>query len=513
MVAIKKTNTVIHNANLVNDSNVHVYIARKVNARQLWINWQTKHEILWAEYSIKETDMRQKTATLSTPQPLDLTTGQYCVLITAPDHEDFSGVFMSNEYTYNNETGLYDYQLQDHSRNLQSKVDMIVTNTKLHALLKNLMTRGFYPIKGATKKQKKEWKRVLSGIRPAYQYEQRYYGSTFKDNPMEKKYSLIIRNKSRIEAIRDLVFGTGMYVDVYFDKYGVLQIEPYHKNDLYNTGLYLTTPEIASAKYKFDTTNILTDVVVQSSDTNKIGTKYTSASLLNLDLTAIFGSMVGMISNPNQNTKSTTASNKTGKSNSSKKSKDTKNKNNPYGTKKKEVWVCMDRSSGSGTDKNFLNNVCKELRKNGWKTHNCGVGSNTHTTQRSKAKNGVFFCIFNGVDPGTLREYNASYYMDVIERNNCRVVVGWHGVAVDIRKGGRAYKYIGKAWDDNYSGRNTGLRYPLNYLTKLGVPSCYSGSGYNYKKLVSVFLAGGDNPEACNKPLKMKRTGYMKNLT
>ena len=77
-----------------------------------------------------------------------------------------------------------------------------------------------------------------------------------------------------IEAIRNLVFSTGAHIDVYFNKYGVLQIEPFSKEDWLQSGIYLTTPELASSKFKFDTTNIITGVVVNSQDSLKKGHSY-----------------------------------------------------------------------------------------------------------------------------------------------------------------------------------------------------------------------------------------------
>ena len=74
-----------------------------------------------------------------------------------------------------------------------------------------------------------------------------------------------------------------MYIDVYFDKYGVIHIEPYVKDEWLNTGLYLTTPEIANAKHKFDTTNIITGTLVHNADKTKTGNYYSSESLVNLE--------------------------------------------------------------------------------------------------------------------------------------------------------------------------------------------------------------------------------------
>jgi hypothetical protein len=65
----------------------------------------------------------------------------------------------------------------------------------------------------------------------------------------------------------------------------------------------------------------------------------------------------------------------------------------------------------------------------------------------------------------------------------------------DIRKGGKYYKYLPRAHDDNYSASSfKGVSYPLKMLTDGKVPIMYAG---NVKDMVAKFLAGGDNPKAC----------------
>lgn len=493
MTAIVKTNTTLYDTNLTDNEDTHIFILRKSNARQLWINWGEKNEILWTEYEIDETDMRQKTAKIITPQYIDLTTGQYCVLITSPDHEDFGGIFLSDEFEYDEKNGLYTYQCQDHSRAYQGKHDTILKNVKLHRVLQFLITRGAYPLSGAVKNStKEEWKKALSGLRPAYQYDQEFYGSSIRFNPMTSPVTAIIRNQSRIETIRNLVFGTGAYIDVYFDKYGILQIEPYHKDDLFNTGLYLTTPEIASAKFKFDTTNILTGVVVQSTDNTKVGKKYSSSSLVNLDLSVFFGDLSGMISNPNQSTTSSVKkSKKSSKNNTSKKSKTATKTSNPYGTKKKNVYLNIDSIDGYSSDMKKMNDMKKLLKKEGWNVTITGVGSEAHWKQRGNVKNGIWFCLYGGACAGTLKEHcTSSWFLNPLKKNKSRVVVGFFPPTSSILKGGKYYKHLGPAHDWQGSRAYANIDYPAKFLSNHGVPFMYAK---NAKEMVSKFLAGGDN--------------------
>lgn len=484
MVAIKKTNQKYYNVNLANQSKTHIYITRKANANSILVDWKKKQELNWGKYQIKETDMRQKTANFTSPQYIDLTTGVYCIMITSPYHEDFGGQIISVEY--DKKTGLYTYQCQDYSRNWQGKVDALYSKKKVHRILQTLLTRGGIPVKGkVSKAKKKKYKRELSGLRPAYQYEQKFYGSTTKFNPMTSVTSMIIRNKSRIEAIRDLALGGKPYIDVYFDKYGIIHIEPYHKNDFLNTGLHLTSPEIAEAKYKFDTTNIITGTIVQNNDKQKAGTLYESKNLIKLDLRAFFGDLRTSISNPNSETVNV-------KKNPSQKVSNTKTKtSNVYNTKKKNVYINTDSINGHSSDMKKMNDIAKILRKQGWKVKVVGVGSEAHYQRRGEVKKGIWFCLYGGACAGTLREHcTSSWFLNPLKKNKSRVVVGFFPPTGSILKGGKYYKHLGPAHDWRGNRAYANIDYPAKFLSKNGIPFMYAK---NPKEMASKFLAGGDN--------------------
>lgn len=490
MVAIKKTSSIINDSNLTSVDNTHVYITRKADARDAIVHWDHKYEIPYESYDIKESDFRTKTATITTPQYIDLTTGQYCILIVSNQHETFSGVFLETEYEYNSDTGLYTYQLQDHSRNYQAKFESIIKNTKLHPLLKHLITRGAYPTKGKVSNAvKKEHKKALSGLRPAHQYEQRYYGATYKSNPMTTPVTAIIRNMSWIEAIKNLVLGTGAYIDVYFDMYGVIHIEPYHKDDLFNSGLYLTTPEIAQANYKFDTTNIQTGVIVLSNDSSKSATAYGASKMINLNLASFFGNLSSMINNPNTSTTTTSTGKSTAKN--TKKSKTTKNKSNPYGTKKKRIYLNTDSITSYTVDMKRMKDMKTLLEKQGWKVVITGVGAEAHWKRRGEVKNGIWFCLYGGACAGTLKEHcTSSWFLNPLKKNKSRVVVGFFPPASSIKKGGKYYKHLGPAHDWQGNRAYANIDYPAKFLSKHGIPFMYAN---NAKEMVNKFLAGGDN--------------------
>ncbi|WP_407415814.1 hypothetical protein [Methanobrevibacter sp.] len=486
MTSIVKTKEVIEDANIVSN-NARVYVMRKKDAKSTLVDWKNKKEIHWSKYQIKESDMRAKTATFTSPQYLDLTTGTYCVLITSTMHESFGGIILNVEY--DEDTGLYNYQCQDFSRLYQSKVDIISVKKSLHRVLKYLITRGGVTLIGAVSKTKlKQYEKMLSGLRPAHQYEQKYYGSITNFNPMTQKNQMIIRDKSWIEIIRDLVYGTGAYIDVYFDIYGVLHIQPYHKKDWLETGLHLTAPEIASADHKFDTTNIITGVIVKSTDKTNVGKYYGAQEMVNLDLTAFFGQITTTVDNPNQSTSSSSSS----KSSSSKKSTTATKTSNPYGTKKKVVWLSIDTIDGKTSDMKKMNDMKALLQKRGWEVHVTSVGPSYHYLNREKCKKGVWFVLFGGFCAGSLRELGeSSWFLNPLKKNKSRVVVGFFPPAqTGILKGGKYYKHLGPAHDWEGSQSYAHLDYPAKWMSQHGVPWMF---GKNAKEMVAKFLAGGDN--------------------
>ena len=131
MTSIVKTDEVIENSNIASN-NAHVFISRKSNATNPGVDWKYKYEIHWKKYQIKETDMRQKTATFTSPNYFDPTTGVYCVLFLCDSHEAFGGIII--DWDYDKDSGLYEYQCQDFSRVYQSKFDLITTRSNYRIL-------------------------------------------------------------------------------------------------------------------------------------------------------------------------------------------------------------------------------------------------------------------------------------------------------------------------------------------------------------------------------------------
>ena len=459
-------------------------------------------EIPWVKYQIKETDFRVKTASLTTPTKLDLTRGVHFLQIISPLHENFSGYLLSNEFTENKD-GTYTYQCQDMSRMYQSKRNfLLMGDVKTHRVLQSLITRGVIPLTGKVPDSlKSRCKSILSGLRPESYYDQGLWSNYLKINTMKYKKKRIIRNKSMMEIIRDLTIGEMRYVDVFFDDNGVLQIKPFSVRDWLNTGLILTDDDVSSRKFKFDTTNAITGGLIESTDKTKVGKVYWSSSLVGLDLSAFFGSIIAETGNPNQSTTTSSGSNK---SNATKKTTTKKNATtNPFNNKKKRILVSEDRGGSAG----FKSGIIKKLEKDGWSVTDLGTGPGTHSASYKKLskKYAVNLTLYNGVDPKTVDEPITGWLKGAHEKYGVQLVQmfdskGWLKKTGKYNKKGMYYRRHGdfrgyrvpKAWDDNYSGAGGGVliedlhKWYLKYYPRV-IYCC----GTSVSEAYAQFAAGG----------------------
>ena len=405
------------------------------------INWKGAKKIPYSKYSIKESDMRVKTATFSSPSYIDLTTGLYAIRIVSRYHENFAGVVL--DVDFNEDTGIYDYQCQDFSRFYISKLELIANKVPLYKLLMQLITHMKMKIK--PKMSRKGYTATLSGLRPLTMYNQSLYkGNRYKGNPFNKNISIIARDKSQIEVIRDIVFSQLGYFDVYFNDRGVLQIEPLSKTDWENTGLHLTNNEFSDRKFKFSTTNTITGVIVNGNDA-KAGKKFGGNSLVNLNLSAFFGNITTSIANPIQpkaTTKKTTPA--------------VTNKDNPYGKKAKKIWLGADSGSGG-----FGKEIQSLLEKNGWYVHWSGEGPNVHYEDYFDVSSDyqVLGIVDNGFCVGTVAEAYSSSIQNTLREKGVTVMFMFDTREWTNPDGMKPYRYgdfkgarIGKAWDDDFSG-------------------------------------------------------------
>ena len=476
--------------------------------------WKNAPTLNFSKYSIKETDLRIKTATFSSPDYIDLTTGLYAILISSKFHENFSGIVLDVEYDPS--TGLYNYQCQDWSRTYMAKSERITSgnytlydNLLIYLTRLELFNEHVYRYEQRKKKnknakdsytfsasEKAKYKHALSGVRALWKYDQSIYeGNKYKGNPFKKKVKFISRGKTHIENIRNLVFSQLGYFDVWFNDRGILQVEPLSKTDWEQTGLHVTTPQMASQKYKFSTTNAITRVLVEGTGT-EAGTAYGTPSLgKELDLTIFFGWQGASISDPTK--KDANVSNATKKTTTT----TTVNSNNPYGTKNKEVWVNMDDVGSRSQDLNYLSKVCDLLKQNGWKVHNMGRGPNIHSSesQFSQCRNGIWWTIDGGMDPGTIRHLGYdSWCAGSIMKRGGRCVFACmmdNPKTYWVEKGCGNWYDLGKAWDDRYSSGDTYLKYPAGYMAWSGLPFM-TAKNHDAKGMVAQFLKGGCSQEA-----------------
>lgn len=478
----------------------HIRIERAVDARlftNITDNWKSAGKIPFTEYNIKESDYRIKTATFTSPVFFDLTMGRYFVLIQSKYHENFSGIIL--DVDFDEKTGLYTYQCQDWSRNLISKFEF-KGKPDVYLLLRYLITGGYVPYGTSYKKMKDGgWTSVISGLKAKDKYNQSYYaGNKYKGNPFDQKRQLIIRDKSFIEVIRDLVFNSLGYFDVWFNDKGVLQITPLSKTDWENTGLHLTSDNYSNRKFKFSTTNAITGVVVNGSDL-KMGTVQKSKDLLDLDLRTFFGNVTTSISDPNNKNTTKAVTNTSSKSTTTKTTTSTTSNNgNPFNNKAKKIIVSADK----GGNPNFKDGIVKLLKKDGWTVKDLGIGSDQHSAsyRMLSSKYAVNLTIYNGMCAGTIKETYDGWLKGKHEKYGVAHVEMWDTSHWTAKKGKNNKKgdwyhrngdmsdyYLATAHDWNRGG-NPVIKSVSAYFKKYKVLYCCGTTPANaYKQ----FKAGG----------------------
>ena len=443
-------------------------------------------KIPYTKYNIKETDFRIKTATFTSPQYLDLTTGAFDILIYSKYHENFAGRILDVEY--DEDTGLYNYQCQDWSRAKIGKVESIFTDAETYPMLEHYLTNGRIPYK-ASKKEKERYKSTLSGLRPIGLYEQSLYpGNMWKGNPMKARSTFIARDKSIIEIIRSIIWNALGYFDIWFSDRGILQIEPISKTDWETTGLHLKG-DYYNRKFKFSTTNAITGVIVNGTDLTR-GSIYADWEFVGLYLTAFFGRNTASISNPINNT------NAVASSNSSSTKKTTTTTSNPFNNKAKKIIVSADRGSNA---ESFKSGIISKLKADGWTVNDLGVGPGTHSRSydildKSYAVN---LTIYNGADPATIAEPVTGWLAGKHEKYGVQLVQMWDTDEWTNPDGMKPYRYgnfdgyyCHKAWDDNYSSGNVDIPNLGSWFKKY-YPKVIHVCGPSVSEAYSQFKAGG----------------------
>lgn len=480
-----------------------IYI--KILHDKLKILWNHTQQLPFISYSIDEDGYREKQASIKTNQHLDLTTGTWQLLIVG-DHENFAGIILSEDYDASSNT--YTYKCKDFHALYNDKISKTYKKANGRRILTDLLT--FNKIaeiqdRVSKKKVKKDkvtgyplnhlqmFSRQLNGMFANSRYEMKNYGSKESFNPLTKQYkNQKLEGKTLYELIKAYTIGTGAFIDLYLNDYGTFILEPFDIDNWRKPKL-LITDVYNNMKFKSSTENIVTDVSLN-------GKNYTTLNITGgkYELNDIF---IQNTSTINEDTEK-----KDGKT------QETSNKSHPYCCKNKECWVNMDLRTNYSSDGAWLKNVCSELKKLGWTVHEVGVGPGyqTNPSHYSKAKNGLWVTIDNGIDPAVLRELaNADYCAGTLARNGC--VPGLFFVGIDksrFTKGGGCYTHVGVAHDDN--GNGVALNYPAGYLAECGVPFGFCGD--SAREVAEKINNGGDSTKACKTNfISRKKTGYAKN--
>ena len=492
MTKFTETGEVVIGSNRIPAKESYIYVGRLIYSKVMAIDNLPPNNIPWTKYQIKETDMRIKTATFSSPQYMDLTLGRYIVRIVSPYHENFTGFILSVEYDEDNR--VYNYQCQDWSRNYMYKTGTArAGDVTMIDYLKNLLIRQDLDFGSTfTSENLKKYSDVLSGLRPAGDYAQEKWGSIIKFNPMTEKPQMIIRDTPNIEIIRDLVFGSGAYIDLWWNDYGILQVEPYQKDDFFNTGLHLVSPEAVDRKFKFDTTNIITGAVVRNPD-KPSGEEGTGKRYWNDLLTNFFGyfNVAGAdkdlwTSLGNKATTTTTSTKSTSSSSSSSSSSST---SNPF--KGKKIWINADNGSDD-----MKNTVANKLKNKGYTVHVGRTGSNVHYEDYTNVtKDYVYITMYNGFCAGTIQEAYSSSIQNKLKNKNVQLVVMFDTRNWTNPQGMKPYRYgdftgytAHRAWDDNFSSGDPTIKNVSSWLKNKGAVYC---AYPNADGLVEQFEAGG----------------------
>ena len=459
----------------------HIYVKQYSNDG---FTWDNSWEIPFTEYSIDESDYRNRTAKFKSSMMLDTSQASWAVKITNPHHETFTGIILKRDMK---PLDVMEYSCQDWNRIYMTKPRM------------NEKKQVYYLIKQALR-YGDNWKYSWKGLLAKNKYEQRKYGSTISFNPMKTVKNISAKDKTVKEIIENLVYSQKPFIDIHYNNLGVMKFTPYHIDTWLKGVASFHYTECTDFTYTFDTTNIITRAQAN-------GKFYTFEQLFNSKTNPLLGFVDTWTDITEENTNNKT----TDKTVNKKGNKD--KTNNPYNTKKKEVWVSMDRAWGDAANHKYLNTFCKECKKLGWKVHNLGVspGTQVNANKASKAKNGIWLTLNNGVDCEIFRHMgHDKWFKKVLLKNHNRAVLGFIGnSAGDIRRGGKYYKYLGMAHDGTGKG-NPGLKYPAGYLADCAVPFFYS-KGNNPKDAARLFNSGGESKVALENDYSKRVKGYYKN--
>ena len=250
-----------------------------------------KNEMVeYSTYELTETDPRALTMKFTTTKHFDGTKGRWRVLLLHPNHMDFYGFILDEDYDV--DTDLYTYQCQDGGRAYIGKGRHIYNSISKYNIVKMNLLRGH-----SETSSRGHAEYALSGLRKIEEYQQPEYNQYMKAcNPMESTVSHLLSYDSYIDVIRGVCFGDGSRINVYFDKYGVCQIEPgWSPEKIKNTPtLFFSLKDMNSNTYSMDKTNVISAIQVKRDKLN-VSEYYNGTTMFDIPLSFYFGYNMGVL--------------------------------------------------------------------------------------------------------------------------------------------------------------------------------------------------------------------------
>ena len=275
------------------------------------------------EFEITEEDLRVKSASFETPTKIDTSKQMTWINVMYNGKKIYSGNILSSEY--DESTGYYKYTTIGHQRWMSGKTYFVANPNKkkkeddLYKILKTFCKKivSETNIKGYVLKPKKKYQSYSNNKSTPKNQTKKKKNKKDKnvsdDDNWKLKDGLFYEDKTYYEILMSLVAKTNSAIDMYVDENNILHLDPLKVKSWRNSkGVIFTTDKLKEYTIKQDSTNIITSVLVKTTDIYKNGkvTKpklYKSKDLIGVDLSVYYGKL-SAFSSVEKNTK-TVASN------------------------------------------------------------------------------------------------------------------------------------------------------------------------------------------------------------
>ncbi len=261
---------------MTNDANFHAFISYQKTKKT--------EEIYLKSFEISEEDLRVKSASFETTKKIDTSKEMTWLYVTFLGQIIYAGNILSSEY--DETTGYYKYSTIGHQIWLSSKT-WYVANAEaktedLYSILKEFLdkTVAETTVAGYVLQPKKKY--------------QSYQSTT---NNWELTDGLFYEDKTYYEILMSLIAKTNCAIDFYVDENNLVHADPLDvKAWQSNKSILFTTDKLKEYTIKQDSTNIITSVLVKTTDiykNNKITEPnvYKGSDLIGIDLTMYYGNL------------------------------------------------------------------------------------------------------------------------------------------------------------------------------------------------------------------------------